>query len=91
MEGIQDLKRLLDVAGGRALVDPKFREEMDNLSLLSPQTMAVKLKTLARQMDIDPGVVDNFDLGSIEADSFQGFLGEIYFRFFRDDSLGPER
>lgn len=91
MEGIQDFGRLIDFVAGRAHIDPEFREEMNKVTRLSPETMAVKLKTIAEQMGIDPEVVDNFDLGSIETDSFQGFLGEIYFRYFRDDSIGPER
>lgn len=90
MEGIGDFKRVIDFTAGKALLDPGFREDMNKLSRY-PQTMAVKLKTLAEQMGIDPGVIDNFDLGSIETDSFESFLGEIYFRFFREDSLGPER
>ena len=91
MEVIGDLKRLYDFTAGKVHVDPVFREEMNKLSRLSPETMAVKLKTIAEQMGIKPEVVDNFDLGSIETDSIESFLGEIYFRFFRDDSLGPER
>ncbi|OGM09508.1 hypothetical protein A2V61_04260 [Candidatus Woesebacteria bacterium RBG_19FT_COMBO_47_8] len=88
MEGLSELKRLLDTVAGRITVEDSFRKRMD---LLSPEARAEDFKRIAKLMDIDPEIVDNFDLAGIETKTIQGFFEEVQARFFEEPSLGPER
>lgn len=85
MEGIQNLKRLLDEVARLALVNRGFR---NRFNALAPEDRAEELKSRAMDMEIDPEVVDNFDLAGIEARDIEEFMGEALFRFFEDE--GPK-
>ena len=88
MEGTDKLKTLLDEVASRALIHKDFRKRLD---ILSPEARAEDLRRIAKELHLDPEIIDNFDLASIETDSFQGFLAEVQFRFFENTSVGPER
>lgn len=89
MEGIDHLKKLLDEVAHMAAVNSGFR---NRFSALSPEDRAEELKIRAIDMEIDPEVVDNFDLAGIEARDIEEFMGEVLFRFFEDEGgKGPER
>jgi hypothetical protein len=88
MQGAGRLRELLDKVVARTLVDKGFKQRLD---ILSPEARADDLKRIAQGFEIDPGIIDDFDLAGIETDSFQGFLEQVHFRFFEDSLPGPER
>lgn len=90
MEGIDELRQLLDYVAGRYYLDPKLRESLDGL-VRSPESLAAKLRAIAKERGLKPEVVDAFDLASIEVDSFLAFTKEADYRFFGEGLLGPER
>lgn len=88
-EGIHDLKRLLDEVTRMAAVNSGFR---NRFNALASEDRAEELKSRAIDMEIDPEVIDNFDLAGIEARDIEEFMGEALFRFFEDEGpKGPER
>lgn len=72
----------------RTLVNRGFKTRLE---ILSPEARAEDFKRIAKELEIEPEIVDNFDLAGIEADTIQGFFKEVQLRFFEDGSLGPER
>jgi len=87
MQGVDQLKELMDEVVSRTLVNKRFKARLD---ILSPEGRAEDIKRVAEELKIDPGIVDNYDLAGIEG-TVQSFIEEVQLRFFEAPSVGPER
>ena len=87
MQGVDQLKELMDEVVSRTLVNKRFKARLD---ILSPERRAEDIKRVAEELKIDPGIVDDYDLAGIEG-TVQSFIEEVQLRFFEDPSVGPER
>jgi hypothetical protein len=83
---ISQLRQLLNQLASKSVTDSSFAKRF---GLLSSEGRVGDLKRLASQIDIDPEIVDNFDLVGIEVDSLEGFVKEAYFRYFENESSTP--
>lgn len=90
MQGTEELKKLLNHFAAKTVLDTHFRDRFKGLA--TAEDRAEDLKRIAVSLNLDPELVDNFDLGGIEAQDAEEFVRETYFRFFEGkEPSGLER
>ena len=92
MQGNPDLQRLLDRLKGFSIVNNLVSQKFSLLAIEDVDGRAKLLRKVAKELKIDPEIVDNYDLAGIEEKNLGELANEAHARFLAERNAStPER